>query len=433
MNVFLENDLTMPTVNSEVLHSEAKIHEKLTSQFNNGGEGIIYTTNGGELFKIYHREMLNDQRKAKIKAMVAKKLTLNSNICWPTNLVFDSRLENEIIGFSMPKAQTDSGGVLTLSRVLANMLSSTDNHWHFKREHLARICIKIARAFNELHENGILMGDVNPENILIDKNCSVFLIDTDSYQFEDFLCPVGVVGFSAAKFHEKGCRFSEIPRTLEDEFFALTCLFFHILFLSKSPFPTNDISDCIKNKKFKFNINEKADMIWNNLSNEIKTAFINAFTKGEVIPPKKWTVLFTEFYEAVKNGRYSNEIIPKDCYSSEHTKPLGFVCAECGTTFTAYTKQKLCVKCDSQRKLKLATCVEVTCSKCGEDFVSNFYEVKKDTDFSKILCDDCRKEAQHSAQEQEKFVSDKTKERVERLFNGALKHSQKGKKIIRRI
>ena len=41
-----------------------------------------------------------------------------------------------------------------------------------------------------LHERNIIMGDINALNILVVSPTEVYFVDTDSYQIEEFPCPV---------------------------------------------------------------------------------------------------------------------------------------------------------------------------------------------------------------------------------------------------
>ena len=52
------------------------------------------------------------------------------------------------------------------------------NDWN--RENLITLCINIVEKINTLHKLNILLGDINPNNILVDKNANIYFIDTDS-------------------------------------------------------------------------------------------------------------------------------------------------------------------------------------------------------------------------------------------------------------
>ena len=64
----------------------------------------------------------------------------------------------------------------------------------WNRETLVQVASGFAKLLEILHENNVLMGDVNAGNIMVHpKNpWNVYLVDCDSYQIADiFPCPVG--------------------------------------------------------------------------------------------------------------------------------------------------------------------------------------------------------------------------------------------------
>jgi DNA-binding helix-hairpin-helix protein with protein kinase domain len=59
--------------------------------------------------------------------------------------------------------------------------------------------LAILEKIKLLHENDIIIGDINPFNILIKDDKTVYFVDVDSYQVDNYPCPVGTVHFTAPR------------------------------------------------------------------------------------------------------------------------------------------------------------------------------------------------------------------------------------------
>ena len=78
----------------------------------------------------------------------------------------------------------------------------------------------LLKLIQYLHERDILIGDLKFDNILItNKSRELYIIDSGSFQVEDYSCGV----FNAAYTHDnlKGKNLREVLRTLEEEYFPI--------------------------------------------------------------------------------------------------------------------------------------------------------------------------------------------------------------------
>ena len=107
----------------------------------------------------------------------------------------------------------------------------------WQRQHLALICGNIATVFARMHSRQILMGDVNPQNIMVDDHCNVYFVDCDSYQFADFECPVGKPDYTPPEIHRamraQGITQYRYRRTEEHERYSMAVLLFSVLMMGK--------------------------------------------------------------------------------------------------------------------------------------------------------------------------------------------------------
>ena len=97
---------------------------------------------------------------------------------------------------------------------------------HWTKADLVQCAITILYKIKYLHDNNILIGDINPNNFLVVSPQEVYLVDTDSFQINDLPCPVGFPLFTAPEIHQlhrqgKFSDYSEIMRTRKNEYFAV--------------------------------------------------------------------------------------------------------------------------------------------------------------------------------------------------------------------
>ena len=103
--------------------------------------------------------------------------------------------------------------------------------WRF----LVRTALNCAAAFQSIHTNRIVVGDVNQGNILVSENATVNLIDCDSFQIsgktKTYLCKVGVAHFTPPELQSY-----DKLRTENHDNFGLAVLIFHLLFMGRHPY-----------------------------------------------------------------------------------------------------------------------------------------------------------------------------------------------------
>lgn len=383
---------------------------KLIRRIGNGGEGAIYVTDQGLVCKIYHLGKATDLKYQKIKLMLRNRLNI-PGVCWPIDITNNDK--DKFVGYVMPEAK---GEPMQTAMFIKPLLQENFPHWH--RSHLVQLAMTILEKINTLNHHNVIIGDINPHNILIQSESEVYFVDTDSYQIEDFPCSVGTVNYTAPEIQKK--RFETFLRTHEHERFAIATLLFMILLPGKPPYSHQgggNPQDNIKKGEFSYPLGDQSNkktpdgpwkFIWSNLPFKIKSAFFNCFNNGERLSALEWLKLMRAYSSDLENGWVSNELFPVKYKSvSEHAKTEygaeeGFVelkCDKCGIVFTVSTETsqetdtKMGVYCRECWRVLNTEGEKVICCDCKQPFLFSLYEQKqyKLRKFSKPKrCKECR-------------------------------------------
>ena len=356
---------SVPTVDT-ILTTNQGLKIKLTKRINRGGEGSIYefktvkfAKNSEEysaktfLAKIYHEDQVNQARIDKVNLFVKNKENIKvQGVCFPISTLYNNN--NEFVGYTMKRAgDSFSQGAFPLKPYLFTKPIAEKYFSDWNRENLITLCINIVEKINTLHKLNILLGDINPNNILVDKNANVYFIDTDSYQVENYPCPVGTATFTHPDIlkESRTNSYKNFLRTNDHERFAVSTLIFMILLPGLVPYAfkggSNPLAN-VKKRQFVFPFQDKTknirhDMrdkvaegqwrfIWSHLPFDIKEAFYETFHKGQIRAindvinldkdldltkesSKKslgWLNLLNIYLDHVSNGKMSDRIYPDE-------------------------------------------------------------------------------------------------------------------------
>ncbi|MCA9012460.1 MAG: hypothetical protein KDB01_22070, partial [Planctomycetaceae bacterium] len=199
----------------------------LGKQLAAGGEGAVFEIVGrSDVCKLYFPDKLTEARRDKIELMVSHQFVCRG-ICWPIASVADAA--GVFRGFIMPRA---AGQPLGHTLFLPHQLQRIRPDW--TRRESVSLALHILYCLEDLHRINVLIGDINPQNILFAAPDEVYIVDCDSFQVEGFPCPVGTVNFTAPEI--QGQDYGTFLRTYEHELFAVATLLFMILFPGKCPY-----------------------------------------------------------------------------------------------------------------------------------------------------------------------------------------------------
>jgi len=310
---------------------------KLVKEIAAGGEGIAYLTNNKLVCKIFKKEKLKQNKFEKLKLMISKPIE-KRGICWPKDLVYNS--SNEFVGFVMDQAE---GFELQKSIFMPMLLSKKFPLW--KKKNLVTLSKNILDLIQYLHNRNIIIGDINPFNILVKNENDVYLIDTDSFQIENYPCTVGTINYTAPEI--QGKDYKSFLRTFEHEYFAVATLLFMIMHPGKAPYSQQgggNPSANIKNGDFSYPLGEDTNgktppgkwrFIWSNLPYKLKEAFFNNFKNGKRISTENWCEIYKFYLQLLNKGHANNEISPN---YFKIVDPIEVRCSLCGQMYTGSKK-----------------------------------------------------------------------------------------------
>ena len=288
----------------------------LKEEINKGGEGIVYLVDDSTVAKIYHPKSLTVEKEAKIKALLSKKIRFEG-ICAPLESLYDNK--DRFIGYLMPKAEAEKGYELQTCIFNPALLKNKLPNW--TRLNLVTLSITILEKIKYLHQNGIIIGDINPFNILIKDDKTVFFVDVDSYQVDNFPCPVGTVHFTAPEIQNIE-SFNKLIRTEEHEYFAVATLLFMIFLSGKTPYSFQgggNMKENITSMNFSYPLGDEDnymapqgmwEFIWSELSYEVRKAFYTVFKENLRLSIEDWINILNLYLEDLQQGVYPTAIFP---------------------------------------------------------------------------------------------------------------------------
>jgi DNA-binding helix-hairpin-helix protein with protein kinase domain len=218
----------MKTVYDETGHAFT-----LGEQLGRGGQGVVWRLAGTAdyVVKIYHNT-LSRRETDKQRVLQSKSNQLKNVAALPISLAFEDARLAKHIGVFMPFI----GG----SEVF-ELYGTRSRLQHFPKANfkfLVRAAYNLAVAFDALHSQGIIVGDVNEQNIKVLPDATVRFIDTDSFQIRNgvelYTTDVGTPLWTAPELH--GRNLTGVERTPNHDLFALAQLIFLILFAGRHPF-----------------------------------------------------------------------------------------------------------------------------------------------------------------------------------------------------
>lgn len=302
---------------------------KLGDEVGRGGEGSVFEVDGNPslVVKVYHKTPLPDELVAKLRAMSAIWTPdLEKIAAWPRTVLFDP-VHHKPVGLLMSKMEG--------AKQLHELYGTTNRRRHFPDagwHHLVLAARNAAAAFNTLHSVGIVVGDVNQGNLLVDSKMCVRMIDCDSFQIthegKTYSCPVGSPHFTPPEL--QGQRLRDVVRTMDHDRFGLAALIFHLLFVGRHPYAGRprglgelSIEKAIAEHRFAFSRNRAAtqvdpppaSLLIEDLPKSIGDLFEAAFRPtGRGRPsPQQW---ITELEQLIKRRRVC-DIDPMHVFAPE--------------------------------------------------------------------------------------------------------------------
>ena len=205
---------------------------------NSSGEGKVWRTNrNGYLAKIYHKQ--TPERVQKLAVMIAHRpKEPNSHLnhisfAWPKSVLKDAQAN--CVGFLMPEIK-EAKELIDVYNLKRRKTLKLDVDWRF----LHTTALNIASIIEAIHISGYVLGDIKPQNILVNDRALPSIIDTDSFQVRNpknnkvYRCSVGSDGFTPPELIGKD--FDSIDQTEVHDRFRLAVIIYQLLFGGESPF-----------------------------------------------------------------------------------------------------------------------------------------------------------------------------------------------------
>lgn len=178
------------------------------------GQGTVYEVcDGRELVaKVYHAP--SSHQAAKLKCMLQiQSPRLLRIAAWPVDTVH-SGVGSDVVGFLMRRVM-EPNEVHEFYGIKSRMVKHPQVNWRF----LLAVAANIARAFEEVHQHNLVIGDVNEGNLFISAQATVTLLDCDSFQIvtpiDRHLCGVGVENYTPPEL--QGVALRDVERTVEHD------------------------------------------------------------------------------------------------------------------------------------------------------------------------------------------------------------------------
>ena len=198
-----------------------------------GGEGAIscLEESDGLCLKTFHKppDAIQEQR---LRLLCAKAAGLADVAALPRSLAYTDARREAIVGIILPLVRGRS--VFELYNTRTRLTSFPKANFRFFVETAGHL----AGAFAKLHNNDIVIGDVNERNIEVLPDATVRLIDCDSFQIAEqgcvFTSNMGTPLWTPPEL--QGLDLTGRQRTPNHDLFGLAQLIFLLLFAGRHPF-----------------------------------------------------------------------------------------------------------------------------------------------------------------------------------------------------
>ncbi len=216
-----------------------------TTPLGNGGEGAVYEISNckGSVAKLYHPQKLQSsgvQLEKKLKTMISH-VQINPvvdgflKVAWPQDILYDDN--NRFVGFVMPKV--DSG--LKIYQIEQDEKHRLKLFPNYTWKYAVQYAYNLSWVVCYLHLNGVVIGDLNMNNIVVDRQGHVTLIDCDSFDIknlqtgERFKCEVGMEELLAPEI-QGAVVVANADFTAASDDFSLAIHIFRLLMMNADPF-----------------------------------------------------------------------------------------------------------------------------------------------------------------------------------------------------
>lgn len=295
--------------------------------FDSGGEGTVYEAYNfnNTIVKVYTPSKRNAHQEKKLKSMLDAKLDeeIVKQFAWPKDIIYD---KGDFVGFVMNK----------IHGVKLNLIYS-EKYSDMPLSKKITIAKNLCVAVHNLHQTGNVIGDMNPNNILVSPETGlVYLIDCDSFHIIDskhrtYRCEVAMPDYIAPSVSNRlakgeSLKTAHLPTfTTESDNFSLAVHIFQLLMNGAHPFTIainrakNKMSialpqpsENMKNRVFPYDKCPEGYKLpiyalsFDVLSKKLRALFVKCFSNNEDVEPQTWFAALCEYEELLKICRVNH-------------------------------------------------------------------------------------------------------------------------------
>ncbi len=217
-----------------IFHTSQSDIVRLGRRIGIGAEGEVYEIqdNSDLVAKVYHEPPPPEKaEKLVVLSRLGNERLFNLS-AWPVSTLRDAP-DGEVVGFVMKKI-SQAEEVHALHSPKSRLQKFPEASWAF----LIYVAANIARAVALIHEHGLVIGDLNPKNILVTRKATVYLLDVDSFQVsadgKTYRCEGGFPEYTPPEL--QGVAFRDVDRAQEHDCFGVAVVIFQLLFMGRHPF-----------------------------------------------------------------------------------------------------------------------------------------------------------------------------------------------------
>jgi DNA-binding helix-hairpin-helix protein with protein kinase domain len=207
---------------------------QLGAQIASGGEGSVFHLKDRPKWcvKRYHQRPISTERLAKLRALRAIAPSLAGCAALPLGFVSETQRSNDWSGVLLPYAEGHD---------IYELYNPQGRQAHFREatfEFVVAAALNLARVFESVHAQGVVVGDISEQNIRVRPDATVTLIDCDGFQIiaggRVFASHVGTPIWTPPEL--QGLELRGVVRTPNHDRFGLAQLIFLLLFGGRYPF-----------------------------------------------------------------------------------------------------------------------------------------------------------------------------------------------------
>jgi DNA-binding helix-hairpin-helix protein with protein kinase domain len=217
-----------------LFHTSESDIVRLGWRIGTGAEGEVYEIqdNSDLVAKVYHEPPPTERAEKLVALSRLGNERLFNLSAWPVSTLLDAP-DGDVVGFVMKKI-SQAEEVHALHSPKSRLQKFPEASWAF----LIYVAANVARAVAAVHEHGLVIGDVNPKNILVTRKATVYLLDVDSFQVsadgKTYRCEGGFPEYTPPEL--QGVAFRGVDRAQEHDSFGLAVVIFQLLFMGRHPF-----------------------------------------------------------------------------------------------------------------------------------------------------------------------------------------------------